>query len=103
MPIGTIDIATLAPRTINAAEQQGRENTQNEHIGEQNAVQFQQETQQQAHQTVQTQESELKDYDKESHAGGGMSRKRKREKKEAEEKPKQKMAPRSNSSFDIMI
>lgn len=44
MSIGSIDVATLAPRTMNAAETQGKENTQNQHIGELNAVQFQRET-----------------------------------------------------------
>lgn len=104
MPIGTIDVATLMPRTMNAAELQGKENMQNQHIGEQNAVQFQRETVQQTQQTVETQESEMNDYEKGGGAGGRRSRGRERKKgKDANAKPEQKMAPRSNSSFDIMI
>lgn len=103
MPIGTIDVVTMAPRTMNAAEMQGKENTQNQHIGEQSAVQFQRETAQQSRQTVETQESEMNDYDKGGNAGGRHSQRRQKEKKDVEAKPEQKMAPRSNSSFDIMI
>lgn len=102
MPMGTIDAITLAPRTLSAAEMQGRENTQNQHISDQNAVQFQQNNEQQARQTVESQKSETQEYDSEGGNGKGMrggTRKKKEEKKE----PKQKMAPRSNSSFDIMI
>lgn len=104
MSIGSIDVATLAPRTMNAAETQGKENTQNQHIGEQNAVQFQRETVQQAQQTVKTQESEMNDYDKGNGAGKGRSREQTKKKRQGDNaKSQQKMAPRSNSSFDIMI
>ena len=41
MPMGTIDAVTMAPRTVNAAEIQGKENTQYQNTGEQSAVQFQ--------------------------------------------------------------
>lgn len=102
MSMGSIDAATLVPRTMNAAEMQGKENTQYQNIGEQNAVQFQRETVQQAQQTVETQESETNEYDSDGGGGKGQARGRsKRNKKDAE--AEQKMAPRSNSSFDIMI
>lgn len=102
MPIGVIDAVTVAPRTMNAAEMQGKENTQNQHIAEQNALQFQRNNQQRAQQTVESQKSETRDYDSEGGNGKGPrggTKKKKDGKKESE----QKMAPRSNSSFDIMI
>lgn len=101
MPIGTIDVATMMPRTINAAEVQGKEINQTQHIGEQNAVQFQRETVQQSQQTVETQESETNDYDGGGNGSGGSNGQARKKKKD--EKQGQKMAPRSNSSFDIMI
>lgn len=101
MSIGSIDVATMVPRTVNAAEVQGKEISQNEHIGDQNAVQFQRETAQQSQQTVATQESETNDYDGGGNGSGGSNGQPKKKKKEAQQG--QKMAPRSNSSFDIMI
>lgn len=102
MAIGTIDRITMVPRTVNAAEIQGKENAFNQHTGEQSAVQFQRDTQQRAQQTVETQKSEKNDYDKEGGSNGGYARNQsKKQKKDSKEK--QKMAPRSNSSFDIMI
>lgn len=102
MPMGTIDAVTMAPRTVNAAEIQGKENAQYQNTGEQGAVQFQRETVQQTQQTAETQESETNEYDNsggsgKGYAGGQSKRKKKDDKKE------QKMAPRSDSSFDIMI
>lgn len=102
MPIGTIDAVTVAPRTMNAAEMQGKENTQYQHIADQNAIQFQRSNEQRARQTVETQESETKDYD--GDGGNGKGPQGRNKKKNATKKePEQKMAPRSNSSFDIMI
>ena len=101
MSMGTIDAVTMMPRTVNAAEVQGKEISQNQNIGDQNAVQFQRETVQQSQQTVETQESETKDYDGGGNGSGGSSGQAKKKKKDA--KQGQKMAPRSNSSFDIMI
>lgn len=102
MPMGTIDAVTMAPRTVNAAEIQGKENTQYQNMGEQGAVQFQRETVQQAQQTTEAQESETDEYDNGGGSGKGQAGAHSRKKKK-NDKPEQKMAPRSNSSFDIMI
>lgn len=102
MSIGSIDVATLAPRTLGAAETQGKEINQNQNILDQNAVQFQQNTEREMRQTVETQESETEDYDREDSRGGAGQRGSSRKKRKDESK-EQKMAPRSTSSFDIMI
>lgn len=103
MSISSIDTITMAPRSVNAAELQGKEMMQNQNIGEYNAVNFQQQTAQQAQQTVETQESETEDYDKEDGNRKGASGQGNRKKKNGNGQPKEKMAPRSNSMFDIMI
>ena len=72
MSMGSIDAVTMAPRTLNAADAQGRELNQNQHIYDQNGIQFQQEVRRERRQTVETQESETKDYDKK---GNGKVRK----------------------------
>ena len=69
MSMGSIDAVTMAPRTLNAADAQGRELNQNQHIYDQNGIQFQQEVRRESRQTVETQESETKDYDKETEKG----------------------------------
>lgn len=101
MSIGSIDAITLAPRTVHAADSQGREINQNQHILDQNAVQFQQDVEREARQTVETKESETEDYDGEG--AGGKSGQRNPGKRKKKETQGQKMAPRSTSSFDIMI
>lgn len=99
--INSIDITTMLPRTAEAADLQGREINQQQHATDQNAVQFQNLTQQEAMHTVETQESETDEYDMDGSGGSGggsaNSRKKKEKKKEAP------MAPRSDSSFDIMV
>lgn len=102
MSIGSIDVVTLAPRTLGAAETQGKEMNQNQNISDQNAVQFQQNTEHEARKTVETQESDTKDYDREGSNGGARKRDSSRKKKKEVSK-EQKAAPRSASSFDIMI
>ncbi|MCI5732210.1 MAG: hypothetical protein MR304_11805 [Eubacterium sp.] len=102
MSIGSIDAITLAPRTVNAADSQGREANQNQHILDQNAVQFQQNVEREARQTVEAQESETEDYDGEG-SGGKAGQKNPAKKKKKDNTQGQKMAPRSTSSFDIMI
>lgn len=102
MSIGSIDVVTLAPRTLGAAETQGKEINQNQNISDQNAVQFQQNTEHEARMTVETQESDTKDYDREGSNGGARKRDSSRKKKKEASK-EQKEAPRSASSFDIMI
>ena len=56
MSMGSIDAVTMAPRTLNAADAQGRELNQNQHIYDQNGIQFQQEVRRERRQTVETQE-----------------------------------------------
>lgn len=102
MSIGSIDVVTLAPRTLGAAESQGKEMNQNANITDQNAVQFQQNTERELRQTVETQQSETDDYDRDGSQKGAQKRDSSRKKKRDESK-EQKMAPRSTSSFDIMI
>lgn len=102
MSIGSIDVVTLAPRTLGAAENQGKEMNQNANITDQNAVQFQQNTEREARQTVETQQSDTDDYDREGSRGGAQERDSSRRKKKDGSK-EQKVAPRSTSSFDIMI
>jgi hypothetical protein len=93
-------MATMIPRTVNAAEAQGKDMSQTQHIADQNAVQFQQQTEQEIRQTVETQETETEDFDGDGN-GGAAGRQNSRRKKKKQEEPK--MAPRSNSSFDITI
>ena len=98
MSMGSIDAVTMAPRTLNAADAQGR---QNQHIYDQNGIQFQQEVRRERRQTVETQESETKDYDKKGN-GKGTGAKNSSKKKQKQEK-KERLAPRSTGSFDITI
>ena len=102
MSLNSIDMVTMLPRTAEAADLQGRELSQLHHASEQTAVQFQNKNMQQARQTVETQKSETEEYDMNQSSGGAAYRRnnRKKQKKEQREAP---MAPRSNSSFDIMI
>lgn len=102
MALNSIDIVTMLPRTAEAADLQGREMNQLQHAADQTAVQFQNKTAQDARQTVETQQSETEEYDMDGSSGGAGAHAggRKKKKKEQKEAP---MAPRSNSSFDIMI
>jgi hypothetical protein len=101
--INSVDFATMLPRTAEAADVQGREDSQNQHAAEQTAIQFEKNTQQEAQQTVETQQSETEDYDRESEGGNAGSSSGRRKKKNEKSKKEAPMAPRSNSSFDIMI
>ena len=83
MSMGSIDAVTMAPRTLNAADAQGRELNQNQHIYDQNGIQFQQEVRREGRQIVETQESETKDYDKK---GNGKGQVRKIPQKETKQK-----------------
>ena len=100
--INSIDITTMLPRTAEAADLQGRENSQLQHAMDQHAVQFQNLTKQEARQTVETQKSETEEFDMDESSGGGGagSRNSRKKKKQEKEAP---MAPRSDSSFDIMV
>ena len=84
MSMGSIDAVTMAPRTLNAADAQGRELNQNQHIYDQNGIQFQQEVRRERRQTVETQESETKDYDKKGN-GKGTGAKNSSKKKQKQE------------------
>ena len=101
--INSIDITTMLPRTAEAADLQGRENSQIQHATDQPAIQFQNMTKQEAAQTVESQKSETEEYDMDDSSSGGAgggARKRGKKKKDERQAP---MAPRSDSSFDIMI
>ena len=100
--INSIEVTTMLPRTAEAADLQGRESSQIQHAADQPAIQFQDMTRQEASQTVESQKSETEEYDMDDSSGGagGGARKRNKKKKEEKQAP---MAPRSDSSFDIMI
>ena len=100
--INTIDMTTMLPRTVEAADLQGRELSQSQHAAEQTAVQFKKETEQAARQPVETKKSETQEKDMDDSESEKRKKKRqlKKRKKMEKEAP---MAPRSDSSFDIMI
>lgn len=100
--MNTIDSITMLPRTAEAAQLQGREQTMMEHASEQPGLQFQQKTEHQMRQTVETQKSETQEYDGKEGRGGGAARRTGKRKKKTNER-EAPVAPRSNSSFDIMI
>ncbi|HAK58058.1 MAG TPA: hypothetical protein DCP06_03670 [Lachnospiraceae bacterium] len=103
MPWNTVDMITLGARAVEAGDYQGREQTAIQHAQDQNAAQVQQNVEQRAQQTVETQPSDTEEYDMDEGGGrgaagsGGRNRKKKEKEKEAP------MAPRSDSKFDIMI
>jgi hypothetical protein len=100
MAVNSIDATTMLPRTVEAAQLQGREQNQIQHALDQPAIQFQQKTEQEARQTIESQKSETDEYDLDEggkHDGRGKRKKKKKEQKEAP------VAPRSDSSFDIMV
>ena len=68
--LNSIDFNTMLPRTAEAADVQGRELNQTQHLAEQPGIQFQQRTQQEARQTVETAESETEEYDAEKKGNG---------------------------------
>lgn len=102
MPWNTVDLMTMAPRSVEAGDYQGREISQHQHAQDQMAAQVQANVDQRAHQTTETQRSETEEYDmddgssKGSYSGGG----RKKKEKKKDEAP---MAPKSDSIFDITI
>ena len=80
--INSIDITTMLPRTAEAADLQGREDSQLQHAMDQHAVQFQNLTRQEATQTVEAQKSETEEYDLVVQVQGhGILRRRKNRKK----------------------
>lgn len=102
MPWNTVDMITMAPRSLEAGEMQGKEIHQNQHAHDQAAAQVQQNVEQRANQTVETQKSDTEEYDYDDGGGrgGAYGGSDKRKKKKKDEAP---MAPKSDSQFDIMI
>ncbi|MBO4395864.1 MAG: hypothetical protein J5819_05915 [Eubacterium sp.] len=102
MPWNTVDSITMAPRSLDAGDQMGRDIHQHQHTIDQMAAQAQANIEQKAQHTVETQRSETEEYDMDQGSGGGAaggnSNRKKKEKKD--EAP---MAPKSDSKFDIMI
>ncbi len=104
MPWNTVDMMTMAPRSVEAGDYQGREISQHQHAQDQMAAQVQANVDQRAHQTTEAQRSETEEYDmddgasKGAYAGSGN-----RKKKEEKKKDEAPMAPKSDSMFDIMI
>ena len=88
MSISSIDASTIAPRSSEASGIIGREQHQVQHMGENAATSFEKNVEQQSQRTTETNKSEN---------SGGRNKKKK---KQSEEAP---MAPKSDSSFDIMI
>lgn len=101
MPISSIDISTIAPRSSEASTIAGKEQHQVQHMEESGQANFQKSVEQQAQKPVETKKSEAEEYDfDDSGKGGYQGNRKKRKKKQSQDPP---MAPRSDSSFDIMI
>lgn len=98
--INSIDAATMLPRTIEAADVAGRENHLANNAVHQTGEQFQQKVEQQHRQTVETQKTETNGDADQGSGKGDVHYARKKQKAKEKEAP---VAPRSNSSFDIMI
>lgn len=100
--MNSIDATTMLPRTVEAADLQGREINQNQHALDQNAVQFQKDVEQMAQRPVEAQKTETQEYEMDDGGGNGKGASSNRRKKEKKKK-EAPIAPRSDSSFDIMI
>lgn len=101
MSISSIDLATVAPRSAETSAIVGKEQHQLQHMSENGAVNFEHNVEQKGQKAQETKKSEGEQY---SLDGSGSQKyqgnKKKKKKEESSEAP---MAPRSNSSFDIMI
>ncbi len=101
MPISAIDTVTLAPRSAEASNLVGKEQHQTQHIAESGAANFSKNVEAKRNKTEETNKAEKEEYRFDGSGGNEyQSGKRKKKKKDNQEAP---MAPRSNSSFDIMI
>ena len=101
MPWNTLDMITMAPRSIDAGDFQGRDQLLHQNINDQEAASVQQNIEQKATTTVETQRSETEEYDMDDGGGrGGYQNNRRKKKEKKDEAP---MAPKSDSAFDIMI
>lgn len=103
MALNTVDLVTMLPRTAEAAQVQGREQSQMQHAQDQPGIQFQEKTETEARQAVEAQKSETEEYDMNDGGGGGRGAGGNRGKKRGKQKKEPAMAPRSDSSFDIMV
>lgn len=101
MSISGIDISTVAPRSAEASSLVGKEQHQIQHMGENGALNFEKSVEQNSQRTVETKKSETEEYSFEGSGSGAYSGNRKKKKKNGSKEPP--MAPRSDSSFDIMV
>lgn len=100
MSISSIDTTTMAPRSAEASSIAGKEQHQLQHIGENGAASVQRNVEQKIHRTVETEKSETEEYRFDGSGSGKYRGGRQKRKKKEKETPE---APRSNSSFDIMV
>ena len=103
MPWNTVDMVTMAPRSVDAGDFQGREISQHQHAHEQAAAQVQTNVDQRAHQTTEAQRSETEEYDMDDGQSRGSYSGSRNQKKKEEKKDEAPMAPKSDSLFDITI
>ncbi len=101
MPISSIDISTMAPRSSEASTIAGKEQHQVQHMEENVQANFQKSVEEQGQRPVETKKSDTEEYDFDDSGKGGYQGNRKKKKKKQSQDPP--MAPRSDSSFDIMI
>ncbi len=102
MPWNNVDMITMPNRAVEAGDYAGREIAQHQHANDQAAAAVQQNVQQKAQQTVETQRSETEEYDMDQGSGRGAYQQNRRKKKEKKD-DEAPMAPKSNSMFDIMV
>lgn len=101
MSISSIDTSTIAPRSSEASVIVGKEQQQFQHMGETAAASFEKNVEQQAQRTTEANKSEKEEYRFDGSGKNRYSGRRdKKKKKKSDEAP---MAPKSDSSFDIMI
>ncbi|MCR5691296.1 MAG: hypothetical protein K6G62_03665 [Eubacterium sp.] len=98
--INSIDAMTMIPRTAEATTTQLRENNFTEHAAAQTGSQFEEKVEHDQQAAVETKESAREEMDREGDGKREGRDRRGQKKKGQEEGP---MAPKSNSSFDIMI
>lgn len=101
MPISSIDISTIAPRSSEASTIAGKEQHQIQHMEESGQANFQKSVEQQGQRPVEAKKSDTEEYDFDDSGKGGYQGSRKKKKKKQSQDPP--MAPKSDSSFDIMI
>ncbi len=100
MPISGIDLSTLAPRSAEASNLVGREQHQLQHVMDNGAAQVSKNVEERSQKTVETEKSDTEEYRFDGSGGNRYHEGKGKRKKKDAEPPK---APRSDSSFDIMI